>query len=270
MYINEDSKIEMFCFYKAKKYILEYKNEIPFIKLPNDDLISYDYIEYDAYGLKEEIAQSFLVIGNYLESINFKSRGISYCIQNKIKNTALSTEYFYKFLSESEIKKLISLIYNFVCNYGHCGYVYINTNSELIYTYRKIKDIAYLPAESIYFGSIDIPVFILSLLQFQDVIKNHKEGNGISYTIEKSIYWSEHKNQWVTSYSFRDLFMLINYTIIEQLSSKDGKTLRQCKFCDNWFMPDNPKKEYCSEKCRNIANVRKSRKKIKQHCEDTN
>lgn len=44
----------------------------------------------------------------------------------------------------------------------------------------------------------------------------------------------------------------------------DKNPIKMCKHCGNIFLSINPKAEYCSPKCRNKANVYKSRAKNKE------
>ena len=52
-------------------------------------------------------------------------------------------------------------------------------------------------------------------------------------------------------------------TILALNESNDRKEIKMCKRCGKPFVAKNPKSDYCSSTCRNVANVYKNRAKNK-------
>lgn len=52
-----------------------------------------------------------------------------------------------------------------------------------------------------------------------------------------------------------------------QLVSGEGKTVRQCKHCQKFFIADDWRAEYCSPRCRGAYNSKMTRKRVKERKE---
>ncbi len=235
-----------------KEYLTHLSNSN--LEQPYTLTVSDRFIEYDAFSIKEDILLRFIKLGELLDS---------YGIVDKFYNDISRTWMFecledfkdnsFTYFTNTQDKELIdNSILDFVNDFGFLG---VNNIQSYFWSDSSFEAIDNFSLSRF---AEPITLIVNDICNFYAFLKQPNPDYSMDFHINVSLLCNQNK-AWKSEYRFDSLWHLIRYSLVTTLT-KDGDGLKQCPQCKSWFIPSNPKAEYCSASCRNKFNVYKSRK----------
>ena len=223
--------------------IVDFVNKYGLLGFINDTPLS------DTYLLDQEV---ILKRGHYINA----------------KQTIQLKDYlrlFFPLLKDEELEKKIKACKNIY----EADYTKHDTtqriNEELYYSEDYCEEIASIGMYAMYIFSVFCAARGIAFAKTKeekescyDIIQSFSVTN-LNFDLSDTYESRDVKIRWEMS----SLKQMID-TFFALMISSDINTIKMCKHCKNVFLGKNPKAEYCSAKCRNQANVYKSRAKNKE------
>ncbi|ACL76196.1 hypothetical protein [Ruminiclostridium cellulolyticum] len=216
-------------------------------------------IEYDAFSIKEDILLRYIKLGEILDKMGivdkFYSNSECTCMIESLDD--LKDDSFEYFTSPENKELIDNSILDFVNDFGLVG---VNDIQDYFWGVNSLGELDNFTISII---AEPISLIVNDICCFYSFVKHANPEYDMDFDIKVSLYCNQNK-VWKSEYVFKSLWHLIRYSLVSTLTS-DGEGLRQCPQCNSWFIPSNPKAEYCSAACRNRYNVYKCRKAKKEN-----